>query len=137
DLATAEKEEILLSQPSSRVAGQGEWLFRQAVVRDAAYASLLDEDRRDLHTRAGEWLEGVGSPDLGHIAYHFHVGGDLARAASLYARATLQALASFGQMDTALELARRGLQCGATGGERAQLLVTEAHVFSRTGRLNE
>jgi tetratricopeptide (TPR) repeat protein len=137
DLAVAEKEEILLRQTTSWVAGQSEWMFRQAVVRDAAYAALLDEDRRDLHLRAGEWLETVGSADLGHIAYHFHVGGDLPRAASLYARATQQALASFGQMDTALELARRGLDCGAVGAERAQLLITKAHVFSRTGRLSE
>ena len=137
DLATAEREEILLLQKTSLIAGEAEWSFRQAVVRDAAYASLLDEDRRELHLRAGDWLEDIGSSDLGHLAYHFHVGGDLPRAASAYVSATQQAMASFAQMDLAFELARRGLECGAAGPERAGLLITLAHIFSRTGRIGE
>ncbi|MBM4359504.1 MAG: protein kinase [Deltaproteobacteria bacterium] len=137
DLATAEREEFLVKQASSRVAGETEWTFRQDVVRDAAYASLLDEDRRELHLRAGDWLESIGSADLGHVAHHVQLGGALPRAASLYARATQQAMGSFSQMDLALELSRRGLECGATGSDRAVLLVTKAHVCSRTGRLGE
>jgi len=137
ELATAEREELILRQGTSAVAGEIEWVFRQELVREAAYASLLDEDKRALHRRAGDWLEGVGGADLGHVAHHFHVAGELTHAASLYARATEQAMASFSQMDIALELARRGLECGATGDERATLLVTKAHVFSRTGRLGE
>lgn len=137
DLESAEREEFLLRQPSSRVAGETEWTFRQDVVRDAAYASLLDEDRRTLHLQAGDWLERIGSADLGHVAHHVQLGGALPRAAALYARATQQAMGSFSQMDLALELARRGLECGATGTDRALLLVTKSHVFSRTGRLGE
>ncbi len=137
DLAVAEKEEIILQQPSSRVSAQTEWMFRQSLVCDAARTSLVEADRKRLHVAAGEWLEGAGSVDLGLIARHFEVGDDLARAASIYARATQQALGNFGQMDTALELASRGLQCGASGGERAQLLITKAHVYNRIGRLNE
>jgi tetratricopeptide (TPR) repeat protein len=137
ELAAAEHAEVVLRQPSSRVAGQTEWMFRQALVRDAAYASLIEEDRRTMHLAAGDWLEAVGCADLGLVAGHFDVGGAKEKAASLYARATQQALANFGQMDTALELAHRGLACGATGGERAQLLLTLAHVSHRTGRLGE
>ena len=137
DLQAAEKGEVIVKQPSSRVAGQTEWTFRQSLVRDAAHTSLLDEDRKALHLAAGEWLEGVGNVDLGLIAHHFEVGEDLDRAAEIYARATQQALANFGQMETALELAARGLECGASGGERAQLLLTQAHVFNRIGKLSD
>ncbi len=137
DLVAAEQGEVIVKQPSSRVAEQTEWTFRQALVRDAAHASLLDEDRKALHLAAGEWLEGVGNVDLGLIAHHFEIGADLDRAAGIYARATQQALGNFGQMETALELARRGLACGAAGGERAQLLLTQAHVYNRIGRLND
>ncbi|MCA9623833.1 MAG: protein kinase [Myxococcales bacterium] len=137
DLEVAEREEVIFAQPASRVAGQREWMFQQGVVRDAAYSSLLDDDRQALHLSAGEWLEGVGNVDLGLIAGHFEVGGDRQRAAELYARATQQALGNFGQMEKALELARRGLDCGAAGGERALLLMTQAHVYSRMGRLSE
>jgi eukaryotic-like serine/threonine-protein kinase len=137
ELAIAEKEEIVFAQPASHVAGQKEYMFRQAIVRDVAHDMLLDEDKQALHLAAGEWLEGIGNVDLGLIAGHFEVGGDLDHAAELYARATQQALGNFGQMEAALELARRGLECGAVGGERAQLLLTQAHVFNRMGRLTE
>lgn len=137
ELEAAEQGEVIVKQPSSRVAGQTEWTFRQALVRDAAHASLLDEDRKALHLAAGEWLEGAGNVDLGLIAHHFEIGMDHDRAAGIYARATQQALGNFGQMETALELARRGLACGAAGGERAQLLLTQAHVFNRIGKLND
>jgi eukaryotic-like serine/threonine-protein kinase len=137
DLERAEREEIIIAQPTSRVVGENELIFRQALVRDAAHASLVDDDRKALHLAAGEWLEASGSVDLGLIASHFEIGGMTDRAAGLYARATQQALANFGRMDNALELAQRGLECGATGGERAQLLTTVAHVLNRRGQLSE
>lgn len=137
DLQAAEREEVIIKNECSRVAGQTEYLFCQALVRDAAHTSLLDEDRRSLHLAAGEWLEAVGSVDLGVIAGHFEVGGDHERAANLYARATKQALGNFGQMDMALDLAQRGLECGASGAECAQLRLTQAHIFNRMGRLSE
>ena len=137
DLEVAEREEIVIKQPSSHVADTTEWVFRQALVREAANTSLIEEDKKALHLAAAEWLEHVGSADLGLIAYHWEVGGDLPRAADLYTRATQQALGNFGQMDMALELATRGLTCGAGGEQRAQLLLTQAHVYHRRGRLNE
>ncbi|HHH11367.1 MAG TPA: serine/threonine-protein kinase PknK, partial [Sorangium sp.] len=137
DLVSAEKEELIYRQTSSNVAGQTEYAFRQALVREAAHASLLAEDRTGLHLATGDWLESVGCVDLGLIAHHFELGGDRGRAASLYARATQQVLANFGHMDSALDLAQRGLRCGAEGSERGQLLLTQAHVFNRRGRLSE
>ncbi|MEO5728870.1 MAG: AAA family ATPase, partial [Byssovorax sp.] len=121
DLAELQQSEILTRQPESRIAGQDEWIFRQALVRDAAYASILEEDRAALHLDAGGWLESVGDVDVGLIARHADAGGDLPRAAGLYARATRQAYTIGAQLETALELADRGLACGAEGGVRAQL----------------
>ncbi|MSP25030.1 MAG: serine/threonine-protein kinase PknK [Myxococcales bacterium] len=137
DLAAAEREELIHRESTSRIVGQAEWTFRQAMVRDAAHTSLLDEDRRTLHTAAAAWHESVGSTDYGLMAYHCHLGGERAKAASLYARATHVAIASAGHMDAALELAGRGLACGAAGVERARLLVTQALVHSRRARLPE
>ncbi len=56
DLAELQQSEILTRQTESRIAGQDEWIFRQALVRDAAYASILEEDRAALHLDAGGWL---------------------------------------------------------------------------------
>ena len=137
DLGKAESSEMILRQASSRVAGQDEWLYRQAVVRDAAYASLFEEDRRSLHLAAGTWLDAVGIADLGIIAGHYELGGDRERAAHAYARAAHQALYNFGQIQNALQLADRGLACGATGSERADLLLTRAQVLANMGKLND
>jgi tetratricopeptide (TPR) repeat protein len=137
ELELAEKEEIILRQERSRVADDTEWMFRQGMVRDVANESLLEEDKKALHQAAGEWLELAGNVDLGLIANHYQRGGDTRRAATLYARATQQSLSYFGHMDTALELARRGLECGAEGAERAQLFLTQAHCYNRMGRLTE
>ncbi len=111
DLSELTQSEIITRQNESRIAGHDEWIFRQALVRDAAYASILEEDRAAMHLAAGAWLESVGDVDVGLIARHADAGGDLPRAASLYARATRQAYTNGAQLETALDLADRGLAC--------------------------
>jgi hypothetical protein len=135
ELAELERNETITRQPQSRVAGQDEWIFRQALVREAAYASILDEDRSELHLAVATYLEDVGDADLGLIARHADAGGDLPRAVKLYARATEQAYSNGAQLETALELANRGLACGAEGVVRAQLLVAKAQASAWLGRL--
>ncbi|MFO0592948.1 MAG: protein kinase [Polyangiaceae bacterium] len=137
DLQELERAEIITRQPQSRIAEQDEWIFRQALVREAAYASVLDEDRAEMHLAAGAWLESVGDVDLGLIARHADAGGDLARAVDLYAAATRQAYQNGAQLETALDLADRGLACGAEGVVRAQLLIARAQVTAWLGRLSE
>ncbi len=137
ELADLTSSEIITRQQTSRIAGQEEWIFRQSVVRDAAYASILEEDRSVLHLSAGGWLESIGDVDPGLVAPHAEAGGDLQRAAELYARATRLAYTNGAQLETALDLANRGLACGAEGGVRAQLLVTKALVSAFLGRLHD
>ncbi|MCC6552790.1 MAG: protein kinase, partial [Polyangiaceae bacterium] len=133
ELAELEAGEIATRHAESRIAGHAEWIFRQALVRDAAYASILEADRAVLHMSAGAWLESVGDVDVGLIARHADAGGDLPRAAALYARATRQALRNGAQLETALELAERGLHCGAEGPLRAQILIAKAQVTAFMG----
>lgn len=129
--------ELITRQDGSRVSGEEEWVFRQALVRETAYASILEEDRPSLHLSAGAWLESVGDVDLGVIARHAELGGDRQRAGRLYARATRQAMTSGAPLPTALELAERGLGCGVTGALRAELLVASALVHQPLGRLDD
>ena len=137
DLSDLQQAEIITRQNESRIAEQDEWIFRQALVRDAAYASILEEDRAALHLAAGGWLESVGDVDVGLIARHADAGGDLPRAAVLYARATRQVITNGAQLETALELAERGLACGAEGAVRAQILIAKAQVCGFLGKLHE
>ncbi|HTJ80332.1 MAG TPA: protein kinase, partial [Polyangiaceae bacterium] len=94
ELDELEREEVITRQPTSRIAGEVEWTFRQALLRDAAYATILEEDLGELHRAAATWLEEKGHADLGLIAQHADAGEDFERAALLYAGATRQAFSS-------------------------------------------
>lgn len=61
-----------------------EYLFRHWLVQDAAYGSLLKQERRQLHRLVGEALEGL-YPErrnelAGILAMHFEEAGDSAKA---------------------------------------------------------
>jgi tetratricopeptide (TPR) repeat protein len=63
-----------------------EYLFRHALVQDAAYASLVKADRRALHRAVGEAVERLYPDQLASrelapvLGRHFALGGDDARA---------------------------------------------------------
>ena len=61
-----------------------EYLFRHALVQDAAYGSLLKQERRRLHAQVGEALEAL-YPDrreelAGVLAMHFEQAGETDKA---------------------------------------------------------
>src|SRR5262249_29609421 len=62
-LARLVEQEMLELRPPSRFPGQRELAFRHALLREGAYATFADEDRRLEHRRAGEWLEQHGETD--------------------------------------------------------------------------
>src|SRR5438094_286087 len=73
------------------VAGaQVEYRFRHALVHEAAYSTLLKQNRRELHLAVGEVLEANGlaqeemAPLLG---FHFNEAGDSGRASRYFALA--------------------------------------------------
>ena len=91
-LADLAERELLDRRPVAHVPGQEEYAFRQALVREAAYAMLSEPDRRLGHRLAGEWLERVGDGDPGAVAGHFERAFEATRALSSYCRAAAQAL---------------------------------------------
>jgi len=73
-----------------------EYLFRHALVQDAAYGSLLKQERRELHGRVGEALE-LLYPDRRDelapiLAMHFEQAGDLDKAIDYYVASGRHAL---------------------------------------------
>lgn len=61
-----------------------EYLFRHWLVQDAAYGSLLKQERKELHRQVGEALEAL-YPDrraelAGVLAIHFEQAGETAKA---------------------------------------------------------
>ncbi|MFL5306281.1 MAG: protein kinase domain-containing protein [Polyangia bacterium] len=107
-----------------------EYVFAHALVREAAYAMLTDEDRQLGHRLAGAWLEQAGAGDAMVLADHFRRGGEPARAVPWYERAAAQALAA-NDLGAAIERAEAGIQGGAVGDTigRLRLVQAESHVW--------
>jgi tetratricopeptide (TPR) repeat protein len=79
----------------AQVEPELEYLFRHALIQDAAYASLLRADRRVLHRIVGEVLEQIYPDRLEEIASvlarHFLIATDNARALKYYLAAGARA----------------------------------------------
>src|SRR5690349_16913291 len=94
-----------------------EYLFRHALVQDAAYNSLLRADRRRLHQAVGAILEQAYTGNLAEIApllaEHFAQAGDDPRALQYYSLAADTAAARYANVEAlahyaqALEIAYR------------------------------
>ncbi|HEX8792914.1 MAG TPA: protein kinase [Polyangiaceae bacterium] len=131
-LAILVDRELLVRRSGSRFAGEEEYQFRHALVRDAAYSMLTDADRSLGHRLAAQWLERAGETDAVTLAEHFERGGTAERAAASYRNAAAQALEG-NDLSAAIARARRGLACGAEGEIRASLRLVEAEAHRWRG----
>jgi tetratricopeptide (TPR) repeat protein len=84
--------EVVERRAESRFSGLAELAFRHALVRDAAYELLLDDDRERAHREAARWLAAHGEADHQALARHYELGGERASALPHYARAAEAAL---------------------------------------------
>src|SRR5262249_27681063 len=86
------------------------YLFKHALVQDAAYGSLLREPRRALHARIAETLESQFTeiaerqPEL--VARHCTEAGLTEKAAGLWGKAGLRTLERSALVEAAEQLAR-------------------------------
>ncbi|WP_437277542.1 protein kinase [Sorangium sp. So ce375] len=78
--------ELCVRHREGRFPGEEEYAFRQALLREGAYAQLTEEDRALGHRLAAGWLEAAGETDPLVLAAHCERGGLTARAASLLVR---------------------------------------------------
>jgi eukaryotic-like serine/threonine-protein kinase len=127
------ERELIQRRPASRFPGETEYVFRHALVRDAAYAMLTEHDRALGHRLAGEWLESVGENEAVVLAEHFERGSEPGRAVGWYRQAAEQALEG-NDFQAVLERVERGVNAacvqGAAPDEEVgalRLLEAEAH----------
>ena len=121
--AVADKPEAELKSALDRLEGAGllfrqgvpphaSYLFKHALVQDAAYGTLLREPRRALHARIAETLEtqfaeiAENQPEL--LARHCTEAGLVTKAVGLWGKAGLRSLERSALVE-AVEQLRRAL----------------------------
>jgi tetratricopeptide (TPR) repeat protein len=130
------EREVIAARGAGKFPGEAEYMFRHALVREAAYAMLTDADRALGHRLAAEWLTAVGESDAAVVGEHFERGGEPRRAVAWYTRAAEQALGG-DDFRAADARAERGVACGASGHELAALRRIQAEARKWTGDLQQ
>ncbi len=126
------EREFVISTDGSRFAGERQLAFRHGLIRDAAYGTLPDDDRRLAHRLAADWRDRAGEvPAV--IAEHLEHAGEPATAVPYYLRAIEAALIG-DDVAGALTLCERGLAAGAAGAELGTLRALEAEAAWWRGR---
>jgi hypothetical protein len=108
--------EVLERGRNERFADEVEYVFRHALLRDAAYSMLVDDDRQKGHRVAGDWLIGVGERDPRLLAEHYLRGAAPDKAAPQLLLAARAALAA-SDLEGAAKDAERGLACEPSDGK--------------------
>jgi tetratricopeptide (TPR) repeat protein len=129
-LGVLEREEIIVRHPSSRFAGDAEYGFRHALVRDAAEATFTEDDARIAHALCAEWLEDRGDDDALRLADHHERSGNGAKAAQWLCRAAREALEA-NDYGAAVARAERAISAGAAADLLGDALrvTCEAHLW--------
>ncbi|HMJ14036.1 MAG TPA: protein kinase [Polyangiaceae bacterium] len=135
-LSRLRAEELILPHADTRFAGEEEFAFQHALVRDAAYAALTERDRELGHRLAARWLLAAGESDATRLAQHYESGAQPAQAAAWYRQAAAQALDG-SDLDLAIERARRAMACGAEGELLGELYIIEGEAHSWRGQTAE
>lgn len=126
--------DVLSMRTTPRLAGTTECAFKHAPLRDAAYATLLDDDRSAAHRSAARWLEGAGETDAVSLAEHWARGDEPDRAARWLSRAAAAANHR-DDLDGASARVDRGLSLARDPALRASLLHQRASFLAARGRV--
>ena len=119
--AVARKQEVDLAQALERLVQSGllfrqatpphaTYLFKHALVQDAAYGTLLREPRRALHARIAETIEsqfaeiGDSQPEL--LAHHYTAAGLFEKAVNMWGKAGQRSLERSASVEAMINLTR-------------------------------
>jgi class 3 adenylate cyclase/tetratricopeptide (TPR) repeat protein len=82
-LHALERKEFVRRDRRSSVAGEVQYVFRHALVRDVAYGQIPRARRADAHLAAAAWLEslaGAGEDQVEQLAHHYLCALELRQA---------------------------------------------------------
>jgi tetratricopeptide (TPR) repeat protein len=94
-LETLEQKDLLRLQTRSQIRADQEYAFKHDLIRDVAYETLPKSERRALHGRIADWLEGAVADQLDgyydQLAYHAALAGQEERAVRFLVKAAERA----------------------------------------------
>jgi class 3 adenylate cyclase/tetratricopeptide (TPR) repeat protein len=147
-LRSLETHDVVLAHDTSTVAGEREWSFRHALIRDVAYGRLPKGRRAGLHVRFAEWVSGLpsaGDDFVEIVAHHLEqaclLGREVTRsdvpppvveAVAALVRAAEKAERREGNRE-ADRFYGRALELGPDGEAALPLRLRRAHVTATLG----
>ncbi len=102
---------MVYPRETSTYAGENEYIFKHALLRDVAYETLPKKQRRVYHAQVARWLESMTTDDpiqSAQVAEHYEQAEDRAKAVALYRQAAQAAAARFANRE-AVELLGKAL----------------------------
>jgi predicted ATPase len=113
-----------------------DYLFRHALLHEAAYESLLRQERQQIHLAVGQALERAYPNRLaelaGRLADHFEQGHDWPRALTYYRQAGKAAMERFA-LEEAINAFSRALALAAQTGDQ----LTELDLCGLRGKVHD
>lgn len=119
-----------------------EFLFRHTLTQEAAYQSILIQQRRHFHQQVAQAIESLFAGRLEEhatrLGYHFFEAGDYARAESYYRQAGDVAYRLYANQEAAEHYAS-ALEAARLAGRLAEPAASESlvYLFTRYGRALE
>ncbi len=110
------------------------YLFKHALVRDAAYESLLKTRRQALHGRLFDILELRGDAPPEILAQHAEAAGVFAKAIDCWERAGQEAIATPGLQGSDCAILRRRYACAVKSPMDPEWLRRECQLQIRLGQ---
>ena len=146
-----ERKELVRRLGTSAVAGEIQYSFHHALIRDVAYGQIPRADRAHKHCLAAEWIEALGRPEdhSETTAHHYLAALEFANASgqptSSFAGRAREALRDAGERALALNAHAPASRffAGAIelwpddGPELADVLFLHAKALYRTGHPDE
>jgi tetratricopeptide (TPR) repeat protein len=117
-----------------------EYLFRHALLQEAAYDSILKADRKLLHLAVAEEMEQLHHDRLDEssalLGFHFREAGKKDKAREYFSRAANYAAAKFANHEAELNL-RAALELSPGEQEQASLVLRLGTALMMVGHLEE
>lgn len=130
-------KELIFQYGDSASSPLPEYIFKNAILHDVTYESVLLRLRRVYHLQAAEGLIGISGERVneyaGRVGEHYEQAGELLRAAEWYARAGRQAQATY-EPNAAVRYYQKAIDYLRGSADPAQTpLLLE--VYSRLGEV--